>query len=235
MTEQFSSMERDAFHVSYLSDKIPEAVFHGQAVKTIAYLDGLDRAAGRAQAAPRHPRVHTQTRLPHRRFHRDDRLRTGFRKAPPARRAVNVLQRGDRLVVSELSRLGRSLGQIVAILDALAKAGVAFVAKKENIRIEGKRDIQTKVMTTLFALFAEVERDLISERTRQGLAQAKSLGKKLGRPKGSLSVSRLNGKEDDIRRFFELGVSKTAIAKLTGMSRTTLYSFMRIRGFKLSP
>ena len=67
---------------------------------------------------------------------------------------MNVLQRGDRLVVSELSRLGRSLGQIVAILDALAKAGVAFVALKGNIRIEGKRDIQTKVMITLFALFA---------------------------------------------------------------------------------
>ena len=79
---------------------------------------------------------------------------------------IDVLQRGDRLVVSELSRLGRSLGQIVAILDALATAGVAFVAMKENIRVEDKRDIQTKVMTTLFALFAEVERDLISERTR---------------------------------------------------------------------
>ena len=50
------------------------------------------------------------------------------------------------------------------MLDALAKAGVAFVALKENIRVEGKRDIQTKVMTTLFALFAEVERDLIGGR-----------------------------------------------------------------------
>ena len=84
---------------------------------------------------------------------------------------TSALQRGDRLVVSELSRLGRSLGQIVTILDALAKAGVAFVALKENIRVEGKRDIQTNVMTTLFALFAEVERDLISERTREGLAR----------------------------------------------------------------
>ena len=64
------------------------------------------------------------------------------------------------------SRLGRLLGQIVAILDALANAGVAFVAI--NIRVEGKHDIHTNVMTTLFALFAEVERDLISERTRGG-------------------------------------------------------------------
>ncbi len=81
---------------------------------------------------------------------------------------TSVPGRGDRLV-SELSRLGRSLGQIVTILDAVAKAGVALVALKENIRVEGN---QNKVMTTLFALFAEVERDLISERTRAGLVRA---------------------------------------------------------------
>ena len=69
-------------------------------------------------------------------------------------------------------------------------------------------------MTTLFALFAEVERDLISERTREGLAKARASGRKLGRPKGSLGVSRLDGKEDEIRHFLELGVSKTAIAKI---------------------
>ena len=149
---------------------------------------------------------------------------------------TSLLQRGDHLVVSELSRLGRSLGQIVTILDALAKAGVAFVALKENIRVEGgRRDIQSKVMTTLFALFAEVERDLISERTREGLARARASGRKLGRPKGSLGVSRLDGKEDKIRRFLELGVSKTAIAKITGVSRTALYSFMSTRGLRPSP
>ena len=142
---------------------------------------------------------------------------------------MSILQPGDRLVVSELSRLARSLGQIVAILDALAKQGVSFVAIKENIRVEGKQDIQTKVMTTLFALFAEVERDLISERTREGLAKARSSGKKLGRPKGSLGVSRLDGKEDEIRRFLKLGVSKSSIAKITGVSRQTLYHFIRTR------
>ena len=109
------------------------------------------------------------------------------------------------------------------------------MAMKENIRVDDKRDIQTKVMTTLFALFAEVERDLIFERTREGLAKAKSSGRKLGGPKGSLGVSRLNGKADDIRRFLEPGVSKTAIAKLTGVSRTTLYRFMSTRGLKPSP
>ena len=82
---------------------------------------------------------------------------------------------------------------------------------------------------------AEGKRDLISERTLEDLAKAKSSGRKLGRPKGSFGVSRLSGKEDDIRRFLELGVSRTAIAKLTGVSRTTLYSFMRTRGLKPSP
>ena len=164
---------------------------------------------------------------------------TASGRASDARRRIDqlmsVLQPGDRLVVSELSRLARSLGQIVAILDALTKQGVSFVAIKENIRVEGKQDIQTKVMTTLFALFAEVERDLISERTREGLAKARSSGKKLGRPKGSLGVSRLDGKEDEIRHFLKLGVSKSSIAKITGVSRQTLYHFIRTRGLSQDP
>ena len=90
-------------------------------------------------------------------------------------------------------------------------------------------------MTTLFALFAELERDLISERTREGLARARSTGKKLGRPKGSLGVSRLDGKEDEIRRFLKLGVSKSAIAKITGVSRPTLYHFLGTRGLSPTP
>ena len=63
-------------------------------------------------------------------------------------------------------------------------------------------------------------------------ADPRSSGRKLGRPKGSLGVSRLDGKEDEIRRFLELGASKIAIAKITGVSRTTLYSFMSIRGLR---
>ena len=88
------------------------------------------------------------------------------------------------------------------------------MALKENIRVEGKREIQTKVMTTLFA---EVEPDPISERTREGLAKAKALGAgKIERPRASLNVSRLDGKED--RRFLDLGVSKAAIDKITSVN-----------------
>ena len=148
---------------------------------------------------------------------------------------MGSLEPGDRLVVSELSRLGRSLGEVVNLLDAIAKASVAFVAVKEKIRFEGRQDLQTKVMTTLFALFADVERDLISERTREGLAKARASGKTLGRPKGALGVSRLDGREDEIRRFLNLGVPKTSIARITGVSRPTLYNFIATRGLKAGP
>ena len=142
---------------------------------------------------------------------------------------TSELTAGDRLVVSELSRLGRSLGEIIELLDTISKASIQFIAIKENIRFEGRQDLQTKVMTTLFALFAEVERELISERTREGLARAKATGKKLGRPKGALGTSRLDGREDEIRKLLDLGVSKSAVAKITGVSRPTLYNFLKTR------
>ena len=75
----------------------------------------------------------------------------------------------------------------------------------------------------------------LGERTRDGLARARASGKKLGRPKGSLGVSRLDGREDEIRRFLNLGVPKTSIARITGVSRPTLYNFIATRGLKAGP
>ena len=91
----------------------------------------------------------------------------------------------------------------------------------QSIRVERKQGIQTKVMTTPFPPFAKVERDLISERTREGLAKAGASGKKLGRPKGSPDVSHPDGKEDEIRQFTDLGVSRAAIARITGAKSMT--------------
>ena len=100
---------------------------------------------------------------------------------------------------------------------------------KENICFDGKQNIQTKVMIALFGLFAEVERDLISERTKEELASAKAQGKLLGRPKGSFGKSRLEGKEDEIKSLLSKEVSKSSIAKIMGISRTALYSFIESR------
>jgi DNA invertase Pin-like site-specific DNA recombinase len=89
---------------------------------------------------------------------------------------IETLQTGDRLMVSELARLGLSLGQMVQIVERLLQRGVRLVAMKEAIRFEGQQTLQTKAMIALFGLFAEVERDLIVERTRKGLAAARAKG-----------------------------------------------------------
>jgi DNA invertase Pin-like site-specific DNA recombinase len=146
---------------------------------------------------------------------------------------LGELAAGDRLIVSELSRLGRSLGQVIQLVDELVKRKVRFTAIKENIRFEGKQDLQTKVMIALFGLFAEVERDLISERTKEGLAAARAKGRLLGRPKGSFGTSKLDGQEREIRILLEKEVSKASIAKIVGVSSTNLRHFIRTR--KLDP
>ena len=158
------------------------------------------------------------------------------RKSPIERRIeemLGTLQPGDRLLVSELSRLGHSLGQVLQIVATLIERKIRFIAIKETIEVEGKQDLRTKVMIALFGLFAEVERDLISERTKEGLAAAKAKGKLLGRPKGALGKSKLDGKEEDIRMLLGKEVSKASIAKILDVSRSALYHFIQTR--KIAP
>ena len=125
------------------------------------------------------------------------------RKAPAQRGIedlLGTLAAGDRLVVSELSRLGRSLGQVIRIVDELVKRKVRFIAIKEAIRFEGKQDMQTKVMIALFGLFAEVERDLIS-RADQGRACRRPGQGPLARPPqglaGKVQARRQGGGDPD--------------------------------------
>lgn len=139
------------------------------------------------------------------------------------------MQAGDLLLVSELSRLGRSVGQVIQIVDDLIKNKIKFIAIKENIHLDGKQDIQSKVTITLFGLFAEIERDLISERTCEGLSAAKAKGKILGRPKGSRGPSKLDGKEGEIQMLLGKKVSKASIAKILDVSRSALLYFISSR------
>jgi DNA invertase Pin-like site-specific DNA recombinase len=138
-------------------------------------------------------------------------------------------QPGDLLLVSELSRLGRSVGQIIQLVDRLLKQRVQLVAIKENIRLNGTQDLQTKVMITMFGLFAEIERDLIAERTKEGLAAARAQGRLPGRPKGVLGTSKLTGREAEIQSLLAKTVSKASIAKILGASRSTLHHFIQSR------
>jgi DNA invertase Pin-like site-specific DNA recombinase len=149
-----------------------------------------------------------------------------------ARRLDTLLEQlhpGDLLPVSELSRLGRSVGQIIQLVDRFIKQRVQLVAIKENLQLNGTQDLQTKVMITMFGLFAEIERDLIAERTKEGLAAARAKGRLPGRPKGVLGTSRLTGREAEIQTLLAKTVSKASIAKILGVSRSTLQHFIQSR------
>ena len=87
-------------------------------------------------------------------------------------------------------------------------------------------------MITMFSLFAEIERDLISERTKEGLARARAEGKLLGRPKGTLGTSKLDGKEKEISDYLKKGVNKANIAKIYGVSWPTINNFIKTRKIK---
>ncbi len=122
---------------------------------------------------------------------------------------LSVLESGDRLIVSELSRLGRSTGEVIQLVKDLTNKKVEFIAIKQGLLINSLngKDIASKVMITIFSLLAELERDLISERTRTALSRAKATGKKLGRPKGP-GKSRLDGRETEIKGLLEKGAQR---------------------------
>src|SRR3954451_10982653 len=207
--------------------KRPFDLFVARVMKTIAYLrvsTGSQDLANQKLAVLDYAR---QKRFAIDRFVE---ARVSSRKGPAERRVEELpgsLEAGDRLVVSELSRLGRSLGQVIQLIDELVKRKVRFVAIKEDIRFEGRQDLQTKVMIALFGLFAEVERDLISERTKEGVASARAQGRLVGRGQGGQGKSKLDGKEGEIRILLEKEVSRASIAKIVGVSPTALRHFIR--------
>ena len=143
------------------------------------------------------------------------------------------LKSNDRLLVSELSRLGRSTGEVIQLIKTLSDQKIEFVAVKQGFRIDSQnnKDMTSKVMVTIFSLLAELERDLISERTKMGLARARASGKKLGRPKGP-GKSKLDGKEDVIIGFLDKGVTRANIAKILDVTWGTMDNFIKTRGLQ---
>jgi DNA invertase Pin-like site-specific DNA recombinase len=159
-------------------------------------------------------------------------LEASSRKSSKERRIdelMAVLKKGDTLVVSELSRLGRSLSQVVLLVDELLEKGVTFIAVKQGMKLNGAKDMAAKVQIAMFGLLAELERDLISERTKMGLDAARAKGKTLGRPKGSTGKSKLDGKESEIVDLLDKGISRRALAQYLGVAPTTLINFIQSR------
>ena len=150
--------------------------------------------------------------------------------APPAKRKLGKLIRrmkpDDLLVCTEISRLGRNMLMIMSILNDCAARGIRIHTIKDNFDL--KNDINSKIIAFAFALAAEIERNLISQRTREALADRKAAGVKLGRPRGSCKK-----REDVLRDLSQIrgridsGESMSSIARQYGIHRNTLLSYLK--------
>lgn len=124
------------------------------------------------------------------------------------------LEPGDTLIVTELSRLGRSTGEVILLINQLVAYGVNILIIKQNLCLgEGLQDITSKVMVTLLALFAEIERDFISLRTKEALAAKKAQGIVLGKPKGTIQSSMYDKDKERIIELLLLGVPQKRIVE----------------------
>jgi DNA invertase Pin-like site-specific DNA recombinase len=141
---------------------------------------------------------------------------------------IERMHEDDILIVSELSRLGRSLLEVMSILHTLMEKDVKVFTTKE--RYELGNNISSKVLAFAFSLSAEIERSMISSRTKEALARKKSEGKQLGRPKGKLSsLTKLTGKDDLIREYLEKKIPQSVIARLLNVHRLTVRNYIRTR------
>ncbi|MCL1910298.1 MAG: master DNA invertase Mpi family serine-type recombinase [Kiritimatiellaeota bacterium] len=137
-----------------------------------------------------------------------------------------VLQKDDILICTELSRLGRSIRMIMEILEQCLKREVQVWTIKDNYRLGS--DINSKVLACTFGLAAEIERDLISRRTKEAIARKRAEGVVLGRPKGRKSARvKLSGREKKIANLIVKGYSGVRIAHIMKVNRNTLRKFIR--------
>jgi DNA invertase Pin-like site-specific DNA recombinase len=130
---------------------------------------------------------------------------------------LQTLQGSDTLVVTELSRLGRSTAEVIAFINELVSRAIRVIILKQNLDIHN-HDMNSKIIITLFSLFAELERDLISLRTKEALNAKRIQGITLGKPKGTIQKSKFDADLPRIKELLALGLSVRKIASLLGYS-----------------
>lgn len=141
---------------------------------------------------------------------------------------LKKMRKGDILICSELSRLGRNLLMIMGILNECMNRDIQVWTIKDNYRLGS--DINSKVLAFAFGLSAEIERNLISQRTKEALARKKAEGVILGRPKGRKSTTtKLTGQEKKIQELLDKKVSYSAIGRILGVHRLTVSAFVKER------
>jgi len=138
---------------------------------------------------------------------------------------IKKMKKDDVLICSELSRLGRNLLMIMSILNECMNRDIQVWTIKDNYRLGN--DISSKVLAFAFGLSSEIERNLISQRTKEALARKRAEGIILGRPKGSKSKKKkLSGKESEINELINNKISKSAIARVFRVHRLTVVKFL---------
>ena len=143
-------------------------------------------------------------------------------------RLIKRLQKDDLLIASELSRLGRNLLQVMSILHHCMDVGAKIWTIKDNYRLGA--DITSKVLAFAFGLSAEIERNLISQRTKEALARVKAQGGRIGRPSGSRNACKLAGRERYIHQKLNDGRYRYEIARRLRVHRDTLNKFISEHG-----
>lgn len=138
---------------------------------------------------------------------------------------LDSMNSGDVLIVPELSRIARSITQILEVIKVTKDKGITLYSLKENFN-NSEDSITATVTSTIFALVAQIERELISMRTKEALHARKIAGIKLGRPKGK-GKSKLDAHIEDIMKLVSLRVPKTMIAKQYNTSVGNLYNFLK--------
>lgn len=141
-------------------------------------------------------------------------------------RLLSKLKEKDLLIASEISRLGRNMMQLMGILHYCLNRGVRVWTIKDGFRLG--QDIQSKVLAFAFGLSAEIERNLISQRTKEALSRLKKEGKRLGRPKGVDNKKRLlSDKKQEILSLLNKGYSKAAVSRHFKVNPATLRLFLK--------
>ena len=128
---------------------------------------------------------------------------------------LDMLNNTKILIVTELSRLGRSTAEVITLINELIKRDTRIIVIKQNMDI-ARHDMQSKVMVTLLSLFSELERDLISLRTKEALSAKKAQGKVLGKPKGTIQKSKFDKDVAKIKELLGYELSMRKIAKVLG-------------------
>ena len=145
-------------------------------------------------------------------------LHVSSRKNRKERRIEELMEKlakGDTLIVTEISRLGRSTAEVITLINRMLESNIRLIALKQGLDTR-THNMNSKIIVTIFSLLAELERDLVSLRTKEVLQEKKAMGIKLGKPVGTIQKSKFDKDVERIKELLSVGVSMRKISKVMG-------------------